>query len=139
MDKRKTMSAMATTVALRSADPSTKVGCIVEAWGTIQGIGCNQFPSGIPVEWWSDRKQKYLGVVHAEINALLDAGNRSRGANMYITHHPCRDCAKVIAAAGIKCVVCPPGPWRDDPEIAASVRDAAEIMKLCGVEVIDAE
>jgi dCMP deaminase len=88
---------------------------------------------------WFDRSKKYKAVVHAEVRALLSIGLGARGATMYVTHHPCRACAPIIASAGIKKVVCPAGPWRDDPEIVASVADAAEIFQLCGVEVTHVE
>lgn len=46
--------------------------------------------------------------VHAELNAILYAarnGTSIDGANMYITHSPCPDCAKAIAQSGIKQVI----------------------------------
>lgn len=46
-------------------------------------------------------------AVHAEINAILDAGGRRacRGATLYITDAPCDGCARIIEAAGIVRVV----------------------------------
>jgi dCMP deaminase len=46
-------------------------------------------------------------AVHAEINAILDAGGRRacRGATLYITDKPCDGCARIIEAAGIARVV----------------------------------
>lgn len=44
-------------------------------------------------------------AVHAESNALLRAGRRSRGAWMYLTRAPCHDCRKLIMGAGIAQVV----------------------------------
>jgi deoxycytidylate deaminase len=47
-------------------------------------------------------------VVHAEMNALMDAarrGVRLRGATMYCTTFPCHVCARHILAAGIRRVV----------------------------------
>lgn len=122
-----------------SPDPSTKVGaCIMDRWEEKGVVSYNDFPDGIPKDWWDDRPLKYKGVVHAEVRAILRMGHASDGATLYVTAHPCRDCAKVIAAAGIACVVCPPGPWRDDPAVIETVKDAAEIFQLCGVEVVHA-
>lgn len=122
-----------------SLDPSTKVGAIVtNEDGVIVGGGFNSFPEGIPPTWWDDREQKYKAVVHAEVNALLEAGRfHCSGGTIYVTSHPCRDCARMIIAAGIKKLVCPAGPWRDDPAIIATCADADELLSLCGVEVVE--
>ncbi len=45
-----------------------------------------------------------LGV-HAEMNALIQAGRLAKGGTMYVTNFPCRDCAKLIINAGIIRVV----------------------------------
>lgn len=48
-------------------------------------------------------------AVHAEINAILDAGGRRAclGATLYITDAPCDGCARIVRAAGIARVVTP--------------------------------
>lgn len=119
-----------------SPDPSTKVGAIVtNEDGIIVGGGFNSFPEGIPPTWWDVREQKYKAVIHAEANALLEAGRfHCLGGTIYVTSHPCRDCARLIIAAGIKKVVSPLEPWRDDPGVVETCRDAAELLDLCGVE-----
>lgn len=43
-------------------------------------------------------------AVHAEVNALLTAGEQARGGILAVTVSPCRDCAKVIVNAGISAV-----------------------------------
>lgn len=43
-------------------------------------------------------------ATHAELNALLLAGVRSRGAVMYVSETPCDGCKKAMAAAGVLCV-----------------------------------
>lgn len=44
-------------------------------------------------------------TVHAEANALLQAGSRARGGTLYCTHQPCMECSNLIINAGIKRVV----------------------------------
>ena len=129
-------NAYAHQLAGNSPDPSTKVGAVIIAGGYAVGIGWNDFPRGIPEEWWGDRERKYRAVVHAEVAAIARAGMLAVGATMVVTHHPCQECAKAIAAAGIRCVVCPPGPWRDDPGVIQTVTNARELLGLCGIEVI---
>lgn len=117
-----------------SKDPSTKVGAVL-ASRLIEAQAINDFPANVPPDAWNDRETKYKFVVHAEVAALMKVGDTYRsGSTLYVTHHPCRDCAKFIAFAGVKRVVCPEGPWRDDPEVIASVEDAKMIFKTCGVE-----
>ena len=46
---------------------------------------------------------KYPFVVHAELNAILNArGKNLTGAKIYISLFPCNECAKAIIQAGIK-------------------------------------
>jgi dCMP deaminase len=43
-------------------------------------------------------------TVHAEQNAVADAARRGssvEGCIAYVTHYPCINCAKILAAAGI--------------------------------------
>jgi len=53
----------------------------------------------------------YLGIKHAEILALEEAGEKARGATLYVTLEPCSHqgrtppCADAIIAAGIRKVV----------------------------------
>ncbi|MEY3491829.1 MAG: hypothetical protein RL309_957 [Verrucomicrobiota bacterium] len=45
-----------------------------------------------------------LATVHAEQNAVADAAKRGvslQGTICYVTHFPCVNCAKILAAAGI--------------------------------------
>jgi len=128
--------AYAHQLAGNSPDPSTKVGAVIVSGGYAVGIGWNDFPQGIPLEWWDDRERKYRAVVHAEVAAIARAGALAVGGTMVVTHHPCQECAKAIAAAGIRCLVCPPGAWRDDPAIHLTVKNADELLGLCGIQVI---
>lgn len=43
--------------------------------------------------------------IHAEMNAILYAaihGNSIENCDIYVTHHPCNNCLKMLCAAGIK-------------------------------------
>jgi dCMP deaminase len=45
------------------------------------------------------------GTVHAEQNAISDAASRGvsvKNSTAYITHYPCINCFKILAASGIK-------------------------------------
>ena len=107
-------TAVASLSAYRSKDPNTQVGaCIVDSNQCIIGIGYNGFPRGCSDDHlpWSRKAPnplhtKYLYVVHAEVNAVLNKGSKDcTGATLYVALFPCNDCAKVIIQSGIKEVV----------------------------------
>lgn len=118
-----------------SLDPSTQVGAVVVADGAVVARACNMLSRGVPQSTWKDRPLKYKAVVHAELAALLEAGRCANGGTLYSTAHPCRDCAKAIIAAKVKTVVCPPGPWRDDPAVIETVMDAKWLFANAGIDV----
>lgn len=101
-----------------------QVGAIIVKDNRIISIGYNGMPSGWTNECEEEIKNEVLygpgdpawtetvyktkpEVTHAEANAIakLAKSNESGlGAEMYITHAPCIDCAKMIYTAGIKTV-----------------------------------
>jgi diaminohydroxyphosphoribosylaminopyrimidine deaminase/5-amino-6-(5-phosphoribosylamino)uracil reductase len=105
--------------------PNPAVGAIVVRDGAVivRGFHC-----------WS-------GVKHAEVLALEEAGERARGATLYLTLEPCSHqgrtgpCADAVVAAGIKRVVAA----MQDPNPLVSGEGFARLRRA-GVEVeIDAE
>ena len=98
--------------ALRSKDPSTKVGaCIVNENKRIVGIGYNGLPCGCDDDEFPWERNggfldtKYAYVVHAEPNAILNATSDLTNATLYVTLFPCNECAKLIIQSGIKEIV----------------------------------
>lgn len=99
---------MAELVATWSRDPSTQVGCvIVNPRRQVVSTGFNGFPRGVDDDpaRYADRATKYLMVLHAEANAVLQAGGDVRGGTAYVTHPPCAQCAAVLIQAGIEKIV----------------------------------
>jgi dCMP deaminase len=99
--------------AERSKDPSTQVGaCIVSEDNRILSTGYNGFPQGCSDDdfpWNRDEahgETKYNFVVHAELNAILNAGGKSLvGSRIFVSLFPCHECAKAIIQSGVKEVV----------------------------------
>lgn len=95
----------------RSKDPNTQVGaCIVDNNNIILSTGYNGFPYGCSDDefpWDRDGDDtKYKYVVHAELNAILNARGKSlTGAKLYVDLFPCNECAKAIIQSGISEIV----------------------------------
>lgn len=104
---------VALLAAMRSKDPSTQVGaCIVDGENRILSTGYNGFPSGCSDDVFPwDREgdygdTKYPFVVHAELNAILNArGKNLTDAKIYVALFPCNECAKAIIQSGIREVI----------------------------------
>ena len=77
------------------ASPNPTVGCVIVKDGAIVGDGFHQ----------------YAALDHAEIVALKQAGEKARGATLYVTLEPCNHtgrtgpCTEAIVTAGISRVV----------------------------------
>ncbi len=111
------------------ASPNPHVGCVIVRDGEIVGEGFHQYE-------WRD---------HAEIVALKTAGEKARGATLYVNLEPCNHtgrtgpCTEAIIAAGVHRVVAA----MQDPNPATSGRGferlrAAKIESACGVLEEDA-
>jgi diaminohydroxyphosphoribosylaminopyrimidine deaminase/5-amino-6-(5-phosphoribosylamino)uracil reductase len=102
------------------ASPNPMVGCVIVREGQIVGEGFHQYE-------WRD---------HAEIVALKSAGEKARGATLYVTLEPCNHtgrtgpCTEVIMAAGVQRVIVA----MDDPNPANSGR-GFERLRAAGIEV----
>lgn len=121
----------------RSKDPNTQVGaCIVSPDNIIISTGYNGFPVGCSDDEYPWEREgaetKYPFVVHAELNAILNAHGRSLiGSRIYVALFPCNECAKAIIQAGIREVVYLSDKYEKDPMTQASKR----MMASAGVKM----
>ena len=103
--------------------PNPVVGAVVVRDGEVVGEG------------WHER----AGAPHAEVVALRRAGERARGATLYVTLEPCAHhgrtppCVDAVIAAGIACVVAAV----TDPDPRTNGK-GLERLRSAGVEVDDA-
>ena len=102
--------ATALLMASRSSCTRLKVGCVLVSGGSqknrIIAAGYNGFLPGVAHKSRL-RDGHEQATVHAEQNAVSDAARRGvslEGSTSYVTHFPCINCAKILAAAGISCV-----------------------------------
>ncbi|HEY3017918.1 MAG TPA: bifunctional diaminohydroxyphosphoribosylaminopyrimidine deaminase/5-amino-6-(5-phosphoribosylamino)uracil reductase RibD [Gaiellaceae bacterium] len=103
--------------------PNPVVGAVVVRDGKIVGEG------------WHQRK----GEPHAEVIALEAAGDRARGATLYLTMEPCAHhgltppCTDAVIAAGVAKVVA--GSLDPNPE----ARGGFDVLRAAGIEVEHAD
>lgn len=139
--------AIAKEVSTWSKDPSTKVGAVVvNPLGQIIATGYNGFPRGVEDtdERYNDRELKYKMVAHAELNALLLAGDRARGGTIYVypgfgSPNLCTDCAKTVIQSGIKRAVGLVPPIEADRKArwAESLKIAQQMCDEAGIETVE--
>ncbi len=85
-----------------------KVGAIIVKDGMIISDGYNGSPSGFDNCCEDIDGNTHWYVLHAEANAILKVAkstNNSKGATLYLTLSPCKDCSKLILQSGITRVV----------------------------------
>lgn len=98
--------------ALGSTSPNPAVGAVVVKDGQVVGEGATRPP----------------GQAHAEVVALQQAGDKARGATLYVTLEPCAHygrtppCVRAIVDAGVaqaQVATIDPSPWVNGTGIAA--------------------
>jgi dCMP deaminase len=106
-----------------------QVGAIVVKDNRIISIGYNGMPSGWDNECEDENFKTKPEVLHAEENAiakLASSHESGKGAEIYITHSPCMNCAKLIYASGIAKVYYK-HKYRSE--------DGIHFLEKCGLEV----
>lgn len=107
-----------------------KVGALIVKDRMIISDGYNGTPSGFENCCEDDSGLTKWYVLHAEANAILKVASSTqscRGATLYITLSPCRQCSKLIHQAGIKRVV-----YIDNYRDTSGI----DFLKKAGVQVI---
>jgi dCMP deaminase len=103
-------------VATRSTCSRRQIGALVVKNDVIVSTGYNGAPKGFPhcldvgcrrdkLNIASGERHEECVGVHAEQNALLQAGRDADNATLYVNAFPCKICAKLIINAGITRVV----------------------------------
>lgn len=95
---------IAKLASTRSSCSRLHVGCVITKDNHLVSMGYNGFLPGAPHKS-RVRDGHEMGTVHAEQNAICDAAKRGTSidkSTAYITHYPCINCFKLLAASGIK-------------------------------------
>jgi dCMP deaminase len=121
--------AMALLISSRSPCERLHVGCVLVSAGEhknrVVAAGYNGFLPGAPHKS-RVRDGHEQATVHAEQNAITDAARRGvsvNGSTAYITHFPCVNCTKMLAAAGVRALRYHLD-YRNDPIVLELLRDA---------------
>lgn len=117
-------------VAMKSKDPSTKVGTvIVDSDNIMLATGYNDFPRGFD-DFNASRKvksEKSKYTVHSEMNACLSAarkGHSLHGGTCYVTWAPCHLCSLALVQSGVKEVI-----FHSDNQVSPSWVDSIALGK----------
>jgi dCMP deaminase len=137
--------------AKMSKDPSTKVGAVIVGPDReIRSTGFNGFPRGIEdtQERLHNREDKMRLIVHAEMNAILNAarfGAPLKGCRLYLAATddsgttwggpPCSRCSVEVIQTGIQTIVsypkkAVPSRWHEDLLLAESILKEAGITYI---------
>ena len=96
---------IAETVATKSKDPSSKMGCVVvDPNKRVVSLGYNGMLQGADESKMtlSERPMKYYFAIHSEMNALIFARRDLTGCTVYNRVATCENCLKYCLQAGIK-------------------------------------
>ena len=112
-----------------------KVGALIVKDRMIISDGYNGTPTGFENPCEDEENYTKWYVLHAEANAILKVANSTqscKGATLYLTLSPCRECSKLVYQAGINRLVYDK-TYKDTTGL--------EFLQKAGVEVVqlDAE
>jgi diaminohydroxyphosphoribosylaminopyrimidine deaminase/5-amino-6-(5-phosphoribosylamino)uracil reductase len=103
-----------------TTSPNPMVGCVIVRDGAVVGEGFHERAGG----------------PHAEVTALVAAGDRARGATAYVTLEPCNHtgrtppCAPALVLAGVRHVVI--GMRDPNPAVAGG---GADVLRAAGISI----
>ena len=130
----------ATRTAQLSHAKRLQVGAVIVKDDSVISYGYNGMPAG-----WDNNCENIVGynmgepmlktkpeVLHAESNALAKlakSSNSGLGADLFVTHMPCLECAKLIHQSGISRVWYSKN-YRDDTGIKFLVLSGVEVRQI---------
>lgn len=126
---------VAVVVSTRATCPRAAVGAVVVSPDNVLlATGYNGAPRGAPhcteVGCELDANNSCRRVVHAELNALVQAGRAAAGGTLYSTTEPCPTCAAVAVNAGVARVV-----YVDEYHSVPGTRSGHDVLLGAGVTV----
>lgn len=111
-----------------------KVGALIVKDRMIISDGYNGTPTGFENPCEDEENYTKWYVLHAEANAILKVASSTqscKGATLYLTLSPCRECSKLIHQSGIKRVVYQ-RPYKDTTGLEFLTKAGVEVVQLDG-------
>ena len=116
----------------RSPCQRLHVGSVIVKDNRLISMGYNGFIPGAPhISRVKDNHGQ--SIIHSEVNALADCAKRGTSlseAKIYVTHYPCINCFRSIAACGIKEVIYLQDYKNDEIVLALAVDSGIKIRRL---------
>lgn len=109
-----------------------QVGALIVKDKMIISDGYNGTPTGFENICEDEEDHTKWYVLHAEANAILKVASSTqscRGATLYITMSPCRECSKLIHQSGIKRLVYV-DRYKDDEGLLFLEKAGVEIVHI---------
>ncbi len=114
-----------------------KVGAVIVKDRMIISDGYNGTPTGFENPCEDEEGYTKWYVLHAEANAILKVAGSTqscKGATLYITLSPCRECSKLIYQSGIVRVVFE-NAYKDDSGIQFLKKSGVEVQQIQDIEL----
>ena len=123
---------MSIAVLASQRSPCTRlnVGSVIVKNNRLISMGYNGYIPGAPhISRVLDNHEQ--SIIHSEINAITDCAKRGASledAKIYVTHYPCPNCFRSIAACGIKEIIFL-NDYNNNPIVQDLANDASIIIK----------
>ena len=121
---------IALLASCRSPCKRLKVGSTIVKDNRLISMGYNGFIPGAPhISRIKDDHEQ--SIIHSEINAISDCAKRGtvlKDSKIYVTHYPCLNCFRSIAACGIKEIIYL-NDYKNDDIVCQLASDASILIR----------
>lgn len=121
---------IAVLASCRSPCQRLNVGSVIVKNNRIISMGYNGYiPGAVHVSRVKNDHEQ--SIIHSEINAITDCAKRGTsldGAKIYITHYPCINCFRSIAASNIKEIIYLED-YKNDDIVEALALDSGTVLR----------
>ena len=121
---------IAVLASQRSPCKRLNVGSVIVKNNRLISMGYNGFIPGAPhISRVQDNHEQ--SIIHSEVNAITDCARRGTSledAKIYVTHYPCINCFRSIAACGIKEILFL-NDYHNNPIVQELATDSSIVIK----------
>ena len=121
---------IALLASCRSPCERLHVGSVIVKNNRLISMGYNGYIPGAPhISRVQDNHEQ--SIIHSEVNAITDCARRGASledAKIYVTHYPCINCFRSIAACGIKEILFL-NDYHNNPIVQELANDSSIVIK----------